>query len=93
MSQSGGLEGADHGRSPICSITPGDDYGACRLLALRCMRRPFYDATLDWDYAREMNSARPDDGRMIPVGAGDMAAICVECAKTYKVVVKRKAIA
>lgn len=63
------------------------DYWLCDV----CDGKSFYDANLDWDYAREKNSVRPDDGRMIPVGAGDMAVICVQCAKTHKVVVKMKA--
>lgn len=62
------------------------DYWLCDV----CDGKSFYDANLDWDHAREKKSERPDDHRMIPVGAGDMAAICVECAKTHRVIVERR---
>jgi hypothetical protein len=52
-----------------------------------CDGKSFYDAVIDRDYAREMKSQR-SDGRMLPVGAGDMAAICTECAKTHEIVVR-----
>lgn len=40
------------------------DYWICDV----CEGKSFYDATLDWDYAREQKSARKD-GRMIPEGS------------------------
>ena len=61
------------------------DYWLCDI----CERKTFYDANLDWDYARELESYR-DDGRLIPAHTGDMMAICIECAKTHRVVIKPK---
>lgn len=60
------------------------DYWFCDV----CGGKSFYDANLHYERDAPM---RPSDNRMLPVGAGDMAAICVACAKTHKVVVKMKA--
>ena len=58
------------------------DYWLCDV----CSRKTFYDADLHYDHTHPMR----DDGRMLPVGAGDMAAICTECAKNHVVLVMRR---
>ncbi len=59
------------------------DYWLCDV----CGNKSFYDANLDWDWDEGLTRS---DRRMLPSGAGDMAAICVNCAVTYEVVVRER---
>jgi hypothetical protein len=58
------------------------DYWLCDV----CECKTFYDAPLAYD---RHNPTR-HDGAMLPAGAGDMRAICVKCAETYVVEVRRR---
>lgn len=61
------------------------DYWSCD----KCGGKSFYDSELDYDgYSRPAHLRA--DGRILPSGAGDMAALCVECAKTHEIVVRQK---
>ena len=58
----------------------GADYWRCDV----CGGKAFYDAPLNYDDHTHMR----DDGVLLPLGCGDMAALCEDCAKTHEVVVK-----
>ena len=56
----------------------GADYRSCDV----CGTKTFYDARLDYNY-----------DEFPPIGLprlGDWKVICIECAKTHKVVVQKK---
>ncbi len=64
------------------------DYYLCDICEGKC----FYDSNLNWEFS-EKNSPIPDDqcvrdqpGRKLD-NCGDMACICLDCAKTHKCVV------
>jgi hypothetical protein len=54
----------------------------------RCGEKTFYDARLNWCDSLESRLVLRRDGRMLPYGAGDMAAICKECSKTHEIIVR-----
>ena len=56
------------------------DYYSCDV----CSAKTFYDASMDYD---DKMSSR---GALIPNGAGDMAVICDNCAKTHFVVIQER---
>lgn len=58
------------------------DYYLCDV----CKAKTFYDANVNYCDDRWMTDGRC---KMIPNGAGDMAVLCMECAKTHKVIVTR----
>jgi len=58
------------------------DYWVCDL----CREKAFYDADLLYEGDWRLNR----NGNPLPVGAGDMVCICVECAKTHKVLAMKK---
>lgn len=54
------------------------DYYLCDV----CEGRTFYDASLDYRETPE--------GKWLPEGAADIAALCSNCAKTHEIAVRRK---
>lgn len=53
------------------------DYQPCKV----CGNKAFYDAVLNY-YDHLVNS----EGHPVPDSGGDIAGLCSECAKTYKLV-------
>ena len=63
------------------------DYYLCDICESKC----FYDANLNWEWS-EKDAPIPEDemvrGKHLRLGyCGDMAAICLDCAKTHEVIV------
>ena len=57
------------------------DYKLCDV----CGRKTYYDASLSFDLGD-----RGPDGFPLPDGAGDLAALCKECAKTHEIVIAKR---
>lgn len=58
------------------------DYYHCDVCDTKC----FYDANLNWDDATEDKEIRSLPGHSLDY-CGDIRALCINCAKTHKVVV------
>jgi hypothetical protein len=57
------------------------DYKSCDV----CGRKTFYDAELNYDFSKCNEKGEPGLDHL-----GDWAVICVECAKQYETVVRKK---
>lgn len=61
------------------------DYYLCDICESKC----FYDANLNWEWAERDNPIPEDEmvrGKHLRLGyCGDMAAICLDCAKTHEI--------
>ena len=60
------------------------DYFLCTI----CESKTFYDADINYDWPTEPYNRYRSDGAQLPCGVGDIHALCVECAKTYEIVVR-----
>ena len=63
----------------------GADYYSCDL----CGRKTFYDAELQYEAWRDngKRNSNPVTGHPWPIGAGAMAVLCVDCAKTHAITI------
>lgn len=65
----------------------GADYYSCDV----CGAKTFYDAPLDYrdpEDADDLITENPRTHHPWPIGVGDMAALCVGCAKTHRITIK-----